>query len=128
MKYFKLIYDFENDNDYVLVKSSDNDDKYDKEIFKGEFIGNWEKDIKFEYNDDEGQVFSDYLASDNGWFIVSKKFCDVMQEVIEEDVQYLDINIMNINTKEENNTYKVLNVTKHLKALDLKTRFMIFLN
>lgn len=120
MRYFKLVYDFENDDDYVIVKSSNKAEDYDSKIVKGEVIENWDKDIKFEYNVEDGKILSDYLASDNGWVIVSKKFRDVMKEIGGEDIQYLDINIMNSKTKEEDNTYKVVNVTKHLEALDLE--------
>ena len=120
MRYFKLVYDFENDDDYVIVKSSNKAEHYDSEIVKGELIENWDKDIKFEYNVEDGKIISDYLASDNGWVIVSKKFRDVVKEIVGENIQYLDINIINSKTKEEDNTYKVANVTKHLEALDLE--------
>ncbi|WP_303210704.1 hypothetical protein [uncultured Clostridium sp.] len=66
MRYFKLVYDFENDDDYVIVKSSNKAEHYDSEIVKGELIENWDKDIKFEYNVEDGKILSDYLASDNG--------------------------------------------------------------
>lgn len=39
-----------------------------------------------------------------------------MKEIVGENIQYLDINIINSKTKEEDNTYKVANVTKHLEA------------
>ena len=38
MRYFKLVYDFENDDDYVIVKSSNKAEHYDREIVKGELI------------------------------------------------------------------------------------------
>ena len=79
MRYFKLVYDFENDDDYAIVKSSNKAEDYDSDIVKGELIDNWDKNIKFEYNIDDGKILSDYLASDNGWVIVSKKFQDVMK-------------------------------------------------
>lgn len=120
MRYFKLVQDFENDDDYVIVKSSNKAEHYDSEIVKGELIENWDKDIKFEYNVEDGKILSDYLVSDNGWVIVSKKFRDVVKEIVGENIQYLDINIINSKTKEEDNTYKVANVTKHLEALDLE--------
>ena len=101
MRYFKLVYDFENDDDYVIVKSSNKAEHYDSEIVKGELIENWDKDIKFEYNVEDGKILSDYLASDNGWVIVSKKFRDVVKEIVGENIQYLDINIINSKTKEE---------------------------
>lgn len=43
-----------------------------------------------------------------------------MKEVVGENIQYLDINIINSKTKEQDNTYKVVNVIKHLTALDLE--------
>lgn len=120
MRYFKLVYDFENDDDYVIVKSNNKAENYDSRIVKGDFIENWDKNIKFQYDVKEGEILSDYLATDSGWVIVSKKFREVTREIIGKHVQYLDINIINSKTKEEDNTYKVVNVTKHLEALDLE--------
>lgn len=42
-----------------------------------------------------------------------------MHEILNENIQCLGIKIINETTNEENNTYKILNVTKHLDALDL---------
>ena len=121
MKYYKLIYDFENDDDYdyAMLKSDDITDFYDNRISKGEYIDCWDNDIKLKYNEDDGNILSDFLAIDNGWIIVSKKFCNVMHEILNENIQCLGIKIINETTNEENNTYKILNVTKHLDALDL---------
>lgn len=120
MRYFKLVYDYDSDEDYVILASSKSAESYDNKIVQGEFIKEWDNSMKFEYNVEEGKILTDYLASDNRWMIVSKKFRDLMKEIVAEHIQYLDINIINSLTKEENNTYKVANVIKHLDALDLK--------
>ena len=126
MRYFKLIYDFENDDDYVVVISDKKAEEYDKKILEGELIKNWDREIKFEYNVEEGKIFTDYLANDNGWLIVSKNFFDLMEETVGETIQYLDINITNSITKEEYKNYKVANVTTLLDALDLENSIYDF--
>lgn len=126
MRYFKLIYDFENDDDYVVVISDKKAEEYDKKILKGELIKNWDREIKFEYNVEEGKIFTDYLANDNGWLIVSKNFFDLMEDIVGETIQYLDINITNSITKEEYKNYKVANVTTLLDALDLENSIYDF--
>lgn len=65
MKYYKLIYDFENDDDYAMLKSDDITDFYDNRISKGEYIDCWDNDIKLKYNEDDGNILSDFLAIDN---------------------------------------------------------------
>ena len=120
MRYFKLAYDFENDDNYVIVTSNNNFEDYDNKIVKGEFVNDWNKEIKFEYNIEDGKIFTDYLASDNGWVIVSKKFRDIMKEITKECIQYLDINIVNSMTGEEDKSYKVANIIKLVDALDLE--------
>lgn len=126
MRYFKLVYDFENDDDYVIVTSNKKAEEYDDKLVKGELIKNWDREMKFKYNVEEGKILTDYLASDNGWFIVSKKFRDLMKETIGKSIQYLDINIINSITKEDDNTYKVANVTTLLDALDLENSIYDF--
>ncbi len=119
MKYYKLIYDFENDDDYVILKSNSEIDYYDKKISNGEYISNWDETFTFVYNEDEGEILTDYLAANNGWIVVSDKFCDIMCELFGSDVQLLNVIVSNENTKEKYKRYKVLNVIKHLNALDL---------
>lgn len=76
MKYCKLMYDFENDNDFAMIISNEKSEQYDNKIVKGEVIEEWNKDIEFNYDCEDGKIFMDYLASDNGWLVLSKKFRD----------------------------------------------------
>lgn len=119
MRYYKLCYDYENDHDYVIVTSNDYHEYYNRKILQGEIVDDWNKEITFQYDIEEGNILTDYLASDMGWVIVSKKFRDVMKEITGQCVQYLDINIVNSLGREEDNRYKVANVIEHLDALDL---------
>ena len=119
MRYYKLVYDFDNDDDYVILKSNSEMDIYDDDISNGKCISYWNIDTKFEYNEVEGKILSDYLAADNGWIVVSDRFCRIMSELFEGAVQYLDVVVANKTTNEEYNTFKVLNVINHLNALDL---------
>ena len=129
MRYFKLVQDFENDDDYVIVKSSNKAEHYDSEIVKGELIENWDKDIKFEYNVEDGKILSDYLVSDNGWVIVSKKFRDVVKEIVGE-LEYTDDEALHL----ENSVYdffelddeKILSVEKYALKQDVIKNCNIF--
>ena len=118
MKCYKMIYDFENDDDNVIVRSDSFLDYYHYNILDGECINDWNKNTKLCYSEDEGNVFTDYLAMDKGWILVSNKFYNIMHEIIDDSVQFLNIMIEDKKTGNENSSYRVLNVTKHLNALD----------
>lgn len=120
MKYYKLIYDYENDDNYVgcLPENMYGIDEFD--IMDGEKICKWNCDISFAYNPDEGNVFTDYLANSYRWLIVSSKFRNVMDELLSKEVEYLPINIINKKDKTIEETYTVMNVIVSLDALDLE--------
>lgn len=120
MKYFKLILDDSNDND-VVVHCEDTHGFEQYELKEGNFLENWNDNITFYFNLYDGNRFTDYLANNLGWFIVSKKFKDLIKK-IEEDVQFLPVNIVDFESKYqiENDEYFVANVLGIVDALNLE--------
>ena len=51
--------------------------------------------ITFYYDEEEGSVWTDYLANDKGWFIVSERFKSLLQKM-NSDIQFIDVSIYNI--------------------------------
>ena len=52
------------------------EDDYGMELNKfqtGKKCDNWDKRFEFYYLKEEGYIWSDYLANDKGWFLVSNK-------------------------------------------------------
>ncbi len=118
LRYYKLMYDYENDADAICAESDDlkGIDRYDVE--KGKKIENW-PEITFYYNPEEGSRKTDYLGNDLGWFVISERFKNILQEEKIEGIQYLPINIVNIKTNEKLGNYFVVNVCNLVEALDL---------
>ncbi|MDQ0971198.1 hypothetical protein QFZ31_001076 [Neobacillus niacini] len=70
MKYYKLLLDDSNQNDTVcFFKDSKGFEQY--HLTNGKFIKNWNGDLTFYFNPDEGNNQTDYLANNMGWFLVS---------------------------------------------------------
>ncbi|KAJ49094.1 hypothetical protein BD780_000955 [Clostridium tetanomorphum] len=127
MKYYLLSYDYENDDDYIIVTANEVAEKYNYDMFKGEHLESWDNDIKFYYTKDDGNMLTDYLATDNRWLVVSQKFRNVIDKIECNSIQYLDIKIINKQTNDTNDTYKVANVINVLEALDLEnSKYDIF--
>ena len=120
MKYYILSYDYENDDEYIIITADNTAEKYNYDMLKGEKIENWDENVMFEYSNDDGHIFTDYLASNNRWLVVSEKFRSLMGRIESDSIQYLDIKIRNSETNKINDTYKVANVITILDALDLE--------
>ncbi len=69
----------------------------------------------------EGSEFTDYLANNVGWFIVSKKFKNLIEK-IDEETQFLPVNVVDIKSEKRlgNNEYFVANVLGVIDALNLE--------
>ncbi|WP_018934455.1 imm11 family protein [Gracilibacillus lacisalsi] len=120
MKYFKLILDDSNDND-VVVHCKDTHGFEQYELKEGNFLENWNNNITFYFNSFEGNRFTDYLANNLGWFIVSKKFKKLIKN-IEDDIQFLPVNVVDLESKSkiDNDEYFVVNVLGIVDALNLE--------
>jgi len=120
MKYFKLILDDSNDND-VVVHCEDTHGFEQYELKEGNLLENWNDNITFYFNLNDGNRFTDYLANNLGWFIVSRKFKDIIKKVGGE-VQFLPVNVVDFVSKSkiENDEYFVANVLSIVDALNLE--------
>jgi len=119
MKYYKLMYDYENDSKYIGCMPNNMYGIGEYDVTDGKMIHNWNCDVSFECNPDEGEVLTDYLANSYRWLIVSQRFRIVTEELISKEVQYLPIKITNMKDNALEETYTVMNVIVTLDALDL---------
>lgn len=120
MRYFKLILDDSNDSDVVV--HCENTHGFEQYMLKeGNLIENWNENITFYFNLTDGDRFTDYLANNLGWFIVSIKFKEIIKK-IGGDVQFLPVNVVDFESKSkiENDEYFVTNVLDIVDALNLE--------
>ena len=119
MKYFKLVLDDSNKDD-VVCHCEDTHGLEQYELKEGLLIENWNDNIKFYFNPMDGDRFTDYLANNLGWFIVSKKLKDTISKLGVERVQYLPVNIVDLERNSSINEYYVANVLEVADALNLE--------
>ena len=103
MKYYKLLYDYEHDEDYIFCNIGMIGDMNRYITSRGKLIENW-KEVTFVYNSQEGDVLTDYMANIYVWFIVSDKFRYETERLISDVVQYLSVKILNSSNKTENHS------------------------
>lgn len=118
MRYYKLLFDYENDTDKVLCYTNPINaiDQYCVQL--GRLIDSWDDDFTLYYNPDEGNVFTDYLGNSLGWFIISTRLKKVLEKIEVKGVQYLPITIKNIKDLSSTNEYYVANVCNMCNGLD----------
>ena len=118
MRYYKLIYDYEQDDNYANcdVASIGNMDEYI--TISGKEIKQWGR-VVFEYDSTEGNVLTDYLANPHRWFVVSENFCNKTQKILENQVQFLPVKVIDRFSGIEVDSYFVANIVTVIDALDL---------
>lgn len=119
MRYYKLIYDYEKDDNFVNCDSAYIGTMDEYITVSGKEIKEWEK-VVFEYDSTEGNILTDYLANLYRWPIVSDDFCKAIQGFTENQVQYLPVKVMDKNTKLETDSYFVMNIMNIIDAIDLE--------
>ena len=118
MKYYKLIFDYENDEQYLLAEPcAVVKDKY--AVYEGTVIDDWVP-VTFECNPRNGSVVTEMLGNSYGWPIMSRRAIELLDGAIRNEVQLLPVKVINKDTKEEIENYYVLNVLPFLDALDLE--------
>ncbi len=120
MRFFELIFDFQNSNQFIDCYSDDdlNFDRYS--LQEGNKIDHWDKNFKFYYNPNAGEVFSDYLSNDLSWLVVSEKFKGVLETLEIPNVQFLPVKLENVNDYSILVGYYVVNITSVVDALNLE--------
>ena len=119
MRYFKLIYDYEKDDNYVNCDIANIGNMNEYITISGKEIEQW-GNVVFEYNSEEGNILTDYLANLYRWFVVSDDFRQLTQNIIENQVQYLPVKVIDRFTNSEVDSYFVANIVTIVDALDLE--------
>ena len=118
MKYYKLLYDYEHDNNTILLKINEKTLMFDRyEAEKGIEFNEWKVDIKVDYDNDK--EITDYVSNDLGWFIVTDKLKSIIENMENDKIQYLPIRAISNNGKEVLDVYLV-NICNIVDALDLE--------
>jgi hypothetical protein len=121
-----MIYDYEKDADYVNCIYADIGSMNEYITVCGSEIEQWDTVI-FAYDSAEGAVFTDYLANLYRWFVVSLHFRQAAKNILEKQVQYLPVKIINKTTKEEMDSYCVANIVTVVDALDMdKSKYDVY--
>ena len=117
MKYYKLSMDMERKND-IVCHFSDDYGIQQNSLNIGIFFEKWDKRFELFYIKEEGDIWTDYLANDKGWFLVSNKLKGILESVNTE-VQFLKVKVKEKNSKESYNEYYIANIIKIVNALCL---------
>lgn len=126
MQYYKLMYDYEKDNEYVFSDIANIGTMNEYITISGKRIEHWENVI-FEYDSAQGNILTDYLANLYRWLVVSDKFRQVTEDVLENQVQYLPVKLKDRLTNYVVDSYSVANIITLIDALDLqKSKYDIF--
>lgn len=126
MRYYKLIYDYEQDDDYVNCDVANIGRMNQYITTSGKMIEQW-GEVVFEYDSEEGNILTDYLANLYRWFIVSKRFCEKTRWIIGNQVQYLPVKVRDRLAGLEVDSYLVANIVTVIDALDLdNSKYDIF--
>lgn len=126
MKYYKLTTDMSGENDIVCHYDNDFGIEQNK-LITGEYFNDWNENFCFYYNEAEGEILTDHLANDKGWFLVSTDLKNLISELTEH-VQFINVKIINKITQNVLNTYyvcNILNVVPDALYLEHSTYFTI---
>lgn len=117
MKYYKLSMDMEREDDIVCHYENDYGIQQNA-LNVGKFFEGWDDRFEFFYTKEEGNVWTDYLANDKGWFLVSNKLKKLLESV-NTDIQFFETKIKEKNNEEVFCKYYIANIVKVVDALCL---------
>lgn len=117
MQFYKLSMDMERENDVILHCKNCGDIELGTFKF-GEYYHEEAESISFYYDENEGDIWTDYLANDKGWFIVSDRLKELFNK-IRSDVQFVEIEIYDRNGINSMKKYYIANILKVVDALCL---------
>ena len=118
MNFYKLSMDMTREDDVILHYNSEH--KIELNTFqKGVYYDLREESIEFCYDEDEGKLWTDFLANDKGWFIVSEKLKTILNDV-NSDIQFIEIYIVDKENAPVNKKYYIANILKVIDALCLE--------
>jgi len=119
MKYYKLLYDYEHDNNAIFLEIDEKTLTFDRyEAEKGIVFNDWNVGIEVIYDNDKGNTITDYVSNNLVWFIVTDKFKSVIESMKNNRIQYLPIKAISKDRLEVLDVYLV-NICNVIDALDL---------
>lgn len=122
MRYYKLSMDMERESDIVCHYKNDFGIQQNT-LNVGKFFGDWDDRFEFFYDKKEGDIWTDYLANDKGWFLVSDKLKKLL-ESLNTNIQYLSVRIVEKGENKAINQYFIANIITVVDALCLeKSRY-----
>ena len=95
MLYYKVGVDFDRVGDVICHNTK----KGNIEIMKycrAQEEEPMDKDFELLFDKKEGNVLTDLLANDNGWFLVSERFREIILEQFNTNVQFFDVKIKEV--------------------------------
>ena len=122
MRYYKLSMDMEREHDIVCHYKNDFGIQQNA-LSVGKVFDDWDDRFEFYYDKKEGDIWTDYLANDKGWFLVSDKLKELL-ESINTKIQFLSVRIVESGNDKILKQYYVANIIKVVDALCLeKSRY-----
>lgn len=118
MKYYKLSMDMNGGNDIICHF----DDKFtipQNALIMGKYFNQWDDKTVIRFSIEEGSVWTDYLANDKGWFLVSEKLKKILESV-DTDIQFLKVTVEEYNGLRLSRKYYFANVLRVVDALCLE--------
>ena len=91
MKYYKIELDMEREG--IAVCHGNNSAIEVNAFCRAQEEQKLGETFRFTYSKSEGNILTDMLANDKGWFVVSEKFKKQVLDVINSNVQVLDVNV-----------------------------------
>jgi len=117
MKYYKLSMDMNREND-IVCHFENVFGIQQNELTLGKAFQGWDGRFEFIYDSAEGDIATDYLANDKGWFVVSEKLKTILEE-LNTEIQFLPVKIIEKQSRAKLNYY-IANITKLVDALCLE--------
>ena len=88
-------------------------------LITGKYYDKWDDKLTIYYSMEEGNIWTDYLANDKGWFLVSDKLKRVLESV-NSDIQFLKVTVEEYKNTNLVKEYYFANVLRVVDALCLK--------
>ncbi|WP_257204010.1 imm11 family protein [Acetivibrio thermocellus] len=90
MKYYKLLYDYEHEDNSIFLEIDEKTLSFDRyEAEKGIEFCDWNVDIKVNYDNGNKRVITDYVPNDLSWFIVTDKLKSIIEMFFASEISPL---------------------------------------
>ncbi|EIT86171.1 hypothetical protein A374_06216 [Fictibacillus macauensis ZFHKF-1] len=118
MNFYKLSIDATRKNDIICYYKNDLG-IHQYKLNAGKSFNRWDERFIFQYDHHEGEVPTDYLDNDMGWFVVSSRLKTIM-ETLHTKIEYFPVDVVEIQSGERVEGYYIANILKVVHALCLE--------